>query len=71
MFLHLTSFFERQSPWFFKQPRRQTNLPNIVHKPAQVRESLLSVRQTQAMSDVSCVDRHRGGVAGGVSIAGI
>ena len=56
---HLPSLLKRERPWFFQQTRWQTDLPDVVHQSAHVRQPLLFVRQAKAASDISSVVSNR------------
>ncbi len=69
--LHLPAFLEGQRARLFEQARRQADLADVVHQTAEVDELLLLLRQSDALRDVSRVDRDRRRMTCRVLIAGI
>jgi hypothetical protein len=69
--LHLAPLIERESSRLFEQARRKSDLSNVMNETTKVCKLLISFGETQAARYVASVDRDSGGVARGVTIAGI
>src|SRR5215207_5663117 len=68
MFLHLAALIEGEGPGLLEQPRRESNLSDVMHEPTQVRKTLLFLDQAHSLSDVLGIDRHSGRMSSRVSV---
>ena len=71
MLFHLTSLFQRQRSRLFEKASGKTDLPNVMHEPAKMREILLVLRKPIRRGDVARVDGDGCRMSSRIAVAGI
>src|SRR6266496_187918 len=71
MLLHLASLLEGQRTGLLENRRGQSNLPDVVDKPCQMRLRLLVDGETESGRNVPSIDRNSRGMTSCVFIASV